>query len=74
MIQLEHPKYGICAQEMISPYKTIELITYQWSMKYGQKFYECGLVITSYSEDEKSFTRPIAIYANPAHSHSEELK
>ena len=73
MIQLKHPKYGICAQEMISPYKTVGRITNQWQMKYGQKFYECELIQTSAPVEAKPvpITRPAAIYGNPAHSHSE---
>ena len=73
MIQLKHPKYGICAQEMISPYKTVGRITNQWQMKYGQKFYECELIelMEPVAPQPKPITRPAAIYGNPAHSHSE---
>ena len=73
MIQLKHPKFGICAQEMITPYKTIERIYDQWKMKYGQKFYECELIelMEPVAPQSKPISRPAAIYGNPAHSHSE---
>jgi len=67
MMQLKHPEFGICAQEMIG-YKTIGSITYQWCMKYGNKFYECDLIITSYCGDEASFSRPIANSTNPPYN------
>lgn len=68
-IQLIHPAHGICAQENISPYKTVDRITKQWTSKYGDKFYECEIMVVSDPVNKKTLERPAAIYGNAPHSH-----
>lgn len=45
IIKLIHPKYGLCAQQVV--YDGVQNIKNKWRYKYGKKYFECKIIVES---------------------------
>lgn len=43
LLQLIHPKFGICAQNVVHSDMTPHRIKTNWKYKYGKKFFDCSI-------------------------------